>query len=119
MAWSQDVYVTASNPSPGREVLIDQGYMGYARQSATFRSDQGLGINVYVAGGSGTSGTMPASVYDEKGQAVILNRDGMTALPVSDENVENILGHILTELRLIRMHIEIMTGEEIMREDIE
>jgi hypothetical protein len=56
MAWDSDVYVTASNSSPGRTLLID----GQAIHSAT-RSDNGLGINSYIAGGQGPGGTVVIS----------------------------------------------------------
>lgn len=49
MSWQNDVYVTGANPPPGRTIPVDSGW-GHSGS----RSDAGIGINTYIAGGSVT-----------------------------------------------------------------
>jgi hypothetical protein len=63
MAWTEnDIYVTASNPPPGR-VHAFNNTVGPPGSS----SDNGLGLNVYIAGGAGASGTVPVSIQGFSG----------------------------------------------------
>jgi hypothetical protein len=61
--WAGGVYVTAANPAPGRDVytpyVVPSG-TGYETFFTT-ASDGGPGVNVYLAGGTGPSGSIPVS----------------------------------------------------------
>ena len=61
--WAADAYVTASNPAPGRQrlepYLVASG-TGFAERYVT-KSDGGIGLNVYIAGGAGPLGSIPVS----------------------------------------------------------
>ena len=57
MAWTEnDIYVTASNPPPGRVHAFNNTY-GPPGSS----SDGGVGVNVYIAGGTGPGGAIPVT----------------------------------------------------------
>lgn len=59
MAWSdRDIFVTASNPYPGRIHVLENSFGGKTGS----RSDEGLGYNVYIAGGTGRSGSVPVTI---------------------------------------------------------
>lgn len=60
MTWAADTYVTAANPAPGRNIPDDNPY-GHGTPNGT-RSDGGIGINVYIAGGTGLSGAVPVQL---------------------------------------------------------
>lgn len=61
--YNADAYVTAANPAPGRvlefEYPIRSG-SGWTTGTGS-REDGGIGLNVYVAGGTGPAGVIPVS----------------------------------------------------------
>lgn len=61
--YAADAYVTAANPAPGRDelypYLVTSG-TGFEERYVT-KSDGGIGLNVYLAGGAGPSGVIPVS----------------------------------------------------------
>ncbi len=117
----EDAYVTGANPAPGRSIVYEypvRSGTGWSVALAS-RSDGGIGINAYIAGGTGASGTVPVAIRDGSGSPITASTDGIRALPTSDEVVQNLLVHILKELQHIRLHLEIMTGEEFGPEDVE
>ena len=61
--YSADIYVTASNPSPGRD--LEYAYQVHSGTGIDIRyasrSDGGIGVNVYIAGGLGPGGSIPVS----------------------------------------------------------
>jgi len=59
--YAADAYVTGANPAPGRQLEFEyqiRSGTGYTTGTST-RYDGGIGINVYIAGGGGPSGTIP------------------------------------------------------------
>lgn len=61
MSWDGDILVTASNPAPGRILPSDNPYANGTTPEAS-RSDGGLGLNVYIAGGTAASGAIPVAI---------------------------------------------------------
>lgn len=61
--YAADAYVTAANPAPGREeyvsYLVPSG-TGFQERFLT-KSDGGIGLNVYIAGGTGPGGAIPVT----------------------------------------------------------
>ena len=58
--YSADTFVTAANPAPGRQIVYEYSIRSGTQWDVAYatRSDGGLGQNVYVAGGSGPSGSV-------------------------------------------------------------
>lgn len=117
--YAADAYVTGANPAPGQalefEYQIRSG-TGYATGTSV-RYDGGIGLNTYVAGGTGPSGTVDVSgrvaLQDIVGNTVLVYHDGVYSVAVQDELVQNILKSILVELRIMNTQLAMMTGEEI------
>ena len=61
--WAAQAYVTGANPPPGRQelasYLVNSG-TGFEERFVT-TSDGGIGLNVYIAGGSGQGGAVAVS----------------------------------------------------------
>ena len=61
--YGADAFVTAANPAPGRQLdfsfPIRSGTQWTTGSSSRF--DGGIGMNVYIAGGTGPSGVLPVS----------------------------------------------------------
>lgn len=51
--YEANVVVTGANPAPGREYIVQQG------KFQEIVRDMGAGLNVYIAGGTGPSGSIP------------------------------------------------------------
>lgn len=60
MSWIDEVVVTASNPAPGKQIPV-QGSQPDASGNFPTISDEGVGLNVYIAGGTGVSGAIPVT----------------------------------------------------------
>jgi len=61
--YAADAYVTAANPAPGRPELVSypiRSGTGWTEGFVT-KSDGGIGLNVYLAGGAGPLGVIPVS----------------------------------------------------------
>jgi hypothetical protein len=61
--YAADAYVTAANPAPGRPEVVSypiRSGTGWTEGFVT-KSDGGIGLNVYLAGGVGPSGAIPVS----------------------------------------------------------
>ena len=61
--YAADAYVTAANPAPGRPETVSYPVRSGTQWTEAFttRSDGGIGLNVYVAGGVGPAGVIPVS----------------------------------------------------------
>ena len=66
MSWEGQIIVTASNPFPGHLRPID-GTQPDASGTYPMASDDGLGLNVYIAGGMGLSGSIPVVIVGSSG----------------------------------------------------
>lgn len=84
MSYITKVYVTASNPFPGQLRPIE----GYSVDKQL--SDDGIGINTYIAGGTGPSGSVIVSVT---GAVVVsgITMSGTTAPEAIPDSLDNIL----------------------------
>jgi len=61
--YSADAYVTGANPAPGRPLLVEYPIRSGTQWGVAYttRSDGGIGLNVYIAGGVGPNGAVAVS----------------------------------------------------------
>lgn len=87
--WAQtDIYVTASNPAPGQIRPLNFG-----AASGTY-SDGGLGVNVYIAGGTGISGSIPVQIINQVQPAGPTDVNVVSSVPVQISGVVPISGYL-------------------------